>query len=128
MAKLILLTDYHGFFVSKNTAVPYRIGMDKSLLKQRFETFGLEIDFVRFSDIDFRDPEILSNTYVYTSSEDPGYRYKSYIEDIVLGLEIVGAMVLPPYKFLRANNNKVFMEILRDNSGVGNRKQGWSRQ
>lgn len=43
----------------------------------------------------------------------PGYHYKSYIEDLILGMEQVGVLVLPAYKYLRANNNKVFMEILR---------------
>ena len=39
---------------------------------------------------------------------------KDFIEDIVFGLHLKGAKVLPDYRFLRANNNKVFMEILRD--------------
>lgn len=118
MNKLILLTDYQGFFGSKNTAVPYRSGMDKSLLQQRFAAQGLEIDFLKFSDIDFRDPGVSANIYLYTSSEDPGSLYKNYIEDVVLGLETAGTKVIPPYKFLRAHNNKVFMEILRDQSGL----------
>lgn len=118
MSKLILLTDYLGFFGSKNTAVPYRSGMDKEFLKHCFHECGLEIQFSAFADIDFRDPTVSRNTYLYTSSEDNGYHYKSYIEDIVLGLEDAGARVLPPYRFLRANNNKVFMEILRDQSGL----------
>ena len=51
---------------------------------------------------------------LYTSSEDPDYFYKSYIEDIVYGLKNIGAKLIPPYKYLRTNNNKVLMEILRD--------------
>jgi glutathione synthase/RimK-type ligase-like ATP-grasp enzyme len=49
----------------------------------------------------------------YTSSEDTGYYYKSFIEDIIYYIELLGARVMPAYKYLKANNNKVFMELLR---------------
>src|SRR5690606_36423969 len=34
----------------------------------------------------------------------------------VLYLEEIGAIVIPSYRFLRANNNKVFMELIRRQS------------
>lgn len=112
--KIIILTDYLGRFGSKHNAFPYRSGMDKHKLKQYFYEYGFEAVFVPFSEVNFRKNEIISQYVLYTSQEDPGCYYKSYIEDIVYGLELLGAKVIPPYKYLRANNNKVFMEILRD--------------
>jgi glutathione synthase/RimK-type ligase-like ATP-grasp enzyme len=35
------------------------------------------------------------------------------MEDVIYALEILGAIVLPGYKFIRAHNNKVFMEMLK---------------
>lgn len=52
---------------------------------------------------------ILNTSILNTSSEDNGYHYKDYIEDIILGLYLQGAILLPEYKYLRANNNKVYM-------------------
>jgi len=114
MIKIILLTDYKGHFGSKHNDSPYRSGMDKDLLRKYFADNGFETHFVNFSDIDFRKNTLKDQFVLYTSSEDAGYHYKDYIEDIVLGLELQGAKVIPEYKYIRANNNKVFMEILRD--------------
>lgn len=53
-------------------------------------------------------------TYVlYASSENRGDFYKQYIEDIILGLELKGLILIPEFKFFRAHNNKVFSEIVR---------------
>ena len=114
MNNIYLLTDYQGRFGSKHNDFPYRSGMDKSLLKKYFADNGFETHFINISDIDFRKNDLKNQFVLYTSSEDVGYHYKDYIEDIVYGLELQGAKVIPEYKYLRANNNKVFMEILRD--------------
>jgi len=113
MTKLFLLTDYKGYFGSKHNAVPYRSGMDKEMLKNYFRESGYDAFFLNFSEVDFRE-NWKDRIVLYTSQEDDGYHYKSYIEDIVLGLELADAIVIPKYKYIRANNNKVFMEILRD--------------
>ncbi len=110
--KIVLLVDYKGHFGSKQKASAYRAGMDKDLLSKYFKELGYETTYLPFSEVDY------SNNWkdiivLYTSQEDVGYLYKSYIEDVVYGLELAGAIVIPSYKFLKANNNKVFMEILR---------------
>lgn len=112
------LTDYKGNFVSKWNDVPYRSGMDKELLKKYFLENDINIEFKKFSEIDFGRTEISGNLFFYTSSEDMGSHYKSYIEDIILGIQEKGGKVIPKFNFLRAHNNKVFMEILRKNLGL----------
>lgn len=109
---IIILTDYKGTFGSKHNAVPYRSGMDKEVLKTKFKKHNIDVRYVAFSDVDFSE-DWEGKIVLYTSSEDNEYRYKSYIEDIVYGLELKGAIVIPRYSHLKANNNKVFMEILR---------------
>jgi len=114
MTRIYLLVDYLDRFGSKHNDFPYRSGMDKSKLRQYFSEYGFEAIFVPFSEVDFRKNEFKDQYVLYTSQEDPGYYYKNYIEDIIYGLELSGARVIPSFKYLRANNNKVFMEILRD--------------
>jgi len=113
MKKIIILTDYQNRFGSKHFDTPYRSGFDKSLLKKYFNEQGYEPVLRNFAEIDFSKENFNNELVLYTSSEDDGYHYKAFIEDVVLGLELQGAMVIPQYKYLRANNNKVFMEILR---------------
>ncbi len=114
MNNITILLDYKDRFETKYTAVPYRSGMSKILLKKYFKESGLDVDFIHFPEVDFRNPSIINNIYLYSSSEDPGSYYKQYIEDIIFGLELTGAIVIPGFKYLRAHHNKVFMEIIRD--------------
>ena len=114
MKKIIALIDYKYRFGSKWKSQPYRSGYDKDLLKKYFGKNGYEIEFVEIRHIDLKNFNWKKQIVIYTSSEEVGYNYKSFIEDIVLELERLGAILLPGFDFLRANNNKVFMEILRD--------------
>jgi glutathione synthase/RimK-type ligase-like ATP-grasp enzyme len=114
MKDILLLTDYKGRFGSKHNDNPYRSGMDKDYLNELFRLAGYNTKTMCFSNVVIRDPEFKKYVILYTSSEDRGSYYKSYIEDIVLGLELSGNRVLPPFQFLRAHHNKVFMEIVRD--------------
>lgn len=110
--ELMALCDYKGRFGSKYFGKPYRSGMDKTILKKTFLDRGLGITFASLCDADIIQ-KATEKTVVYTSQEDSGYLYKDFIEDVVLNLEISAVQVIPPYKYLRANNNKVFMEMLR---------------
>jgi len=113
MEPLLILTDYKGHFGSRYDAVPYRSGFDKTRLKNYFAESGFSVIFKPFHEVDFTgEPE--AKFCIYTSQEDIGLYYKNFIEDIVLGLEQKGVKMIPGYDFLRANNNKTYMEILRD--------------
>lgn len=114
MKKIFLLTDYKGHFGSKHNDFPYRSGMDKNLLKQYFAEHDFEAKILKFSEVDFRKMNFKDKYILYTSSEDKGYYYKAFIEDIIFSLELAGAKVIPSFKYLHATNNKVFMEKLKD--------------
>ncbi len=114
MREIFLLTDYKGFFGSKWKASPYRSGYDQQLLSNYFKKYEFSARFMRLADVNFKSQDWNGKVVLYTSSEEIDYNYKQYIEDIIYALELAGTHVIPYFKFLRANNNKVFMEILRD--------------
>lgn len=108
------LTDYQDHFGSKYDAIPYNSGMDLKKLSEHFNKFGLEIKFINFADVLSYDNEFWKGRIIiYTSAEDLNYHYKDYIEDVVLYISLCGGVVIPSYYLLRANNNKVFMELFR---------------
>jgi len=114
MNTIFILIDYKGIFGSKYIAVPYRSGMNKELLVKYFRKCNFDVRFLEFSAINLRSMNFKDKYVIYTSSEDIGGHYKDYIEDVLLGLELQGAKLIPEFKYFRAHNNKVFMEILRD--------------
>lgn len=113
MDKIYALADYKNQFGSKWKAQPYRSGFDKKQLEKYFAKYGYDVEIIRFKDVSFKD-DWKNKIVIYTSSEENNLHYKYFIEDVVLGLEKSGANVIPRFDFLRANNNKVYMEILRE--------------
>ncbi|ALO15777.1 Glutathione synthase/Ribosomal protein S6 modification enzyme (glutaminyl transferase) [Salinivirga cyanobacteriivorans] len=113
MNKIIALQDYKGRFGSKHFDKPYRSGMEKEKLKKHFADCGYDLEFLYVYKA-IPGMEIVKDVpVIYTSQEDINYLYKTFIEDVVLSLQDSGAKLIPEYKYLRANNNKVFMERLR---------------
>jgi hypothetical protein len=112
MKKIYALTDYKGFFGSKYRATPYRSGLNQSEMKTLFGKHGYDLEIVRMADA-YKIENVKDIPVIYTSSEDIGYHYKAFIEDVVLYLKLRGAFIIPEYQFLRANNNKSFMELIR---------------
>jgi len=113
MTPLYLLTDYKHRFGLKWESSPYRSGYDRPALGECFAKHGYNVEYVPFSEVFSRSQQWKGKLVLYTSCEEIGGNYKSYIEDIVYGLEEAGAHLLPRAAFLRAHHNKVFMETLR---------------
>lgn len=109
---IVLLEDYRGAFWSSTTNAQSLTTMDKARLRDAFARHGHSVQFLSFSRLD-DIPDWNGVPFLYTSSEDPGLCYKSYIEDRVLQLELLGARPIPGFAMLRAHHNKVFMELLR---------------
>jgi glutathione synthase/RimK-type ligase-like ATP-grasp enzyme len=113
MKEIFIITDYKGRFGSKHKEKSFRSGFDLALLSEYFSAYEINTRYLKFADVDFRN-DWKGKIVIYSSAEDCKGYYKSYIEDVIYGLELAGAYVVPQYKFLKAHNNKVFMEILRD--------------
>ncbi len=109
---IVLLVDYEEQFYSSVRRLG--AGMNVHLLRQGFERAGYQMVVRRFSSIDFRREQFKGWHVLYCSSEDRDLRYKGYIEDVLLGLTLRGAILVPGFFLFRAHHNKVMMEILRD--------------
>lgn len=126
--KIVVLVDYRGHFWSSVRKID--IGMNLDALEAAFADLGVTVEILRFPEVDLRRRSFAGLPVLYQSSEDRGSLYKGYIEDIVLGLTLQGAVPVPRFECLRAHHNKVFMEILRDVSddlglqAVGSRSFG----
>jgi glutathione synthase/RimK-type ligase-like ATP-grasp enzyme len=114
--KIVLLTDYKGFYGLKQKSKIYRGGMDILRIKELFKSFGYDCSNITFSQIDFKVFADENPIILYTSSEDNSSLYKSFIEDIIYHLEKLGLSLIPKYEYLKAHNNKVAMELMRDRS------------
>jgi hypothetical protein len=113
MKQLVLIVDYKNNFGSKWKSNPYRSGLDKQYLIKLFNERNITVHVKKYSEICIEDKFWEDKWVLYNSSEDFGLYYKSFIEDIILGLQLKGAKLLPRFDLLRAHENKVFMEIIR---------------
>lgn len=109
---IILLLDYRDQFYFSTRHRGASVNVEK--LRKYLSNNGFDLIIKHFYEIDLRIEDYKDKWVIYQSSEDPGLSYKDYIEDILLGLKIQGAHLIPDFKYFRAHHNKVFMEILRD--------------
>lgn len=113
MVDIFILTDYKNQFGSNYDAVPYRSGFRQDRLKELFLKQGFSTQFIPISEVQHVQLAWEGKFVLYTSNEEPGYHFKSYIEDVVLYLRLRKAILIPHYELLRANNNKSFMELYK---------------
>lgn len=71
-----------------------------------------EVEVERYDELDLRK-SYREYFVIYASSEERGLLYKDYIEDILLRLQLDGAILIPEFKYFRAHHNKAFQECLR---------------
>ncbi|WP_026952299.1 ATP-grasp domain-containing protein [Algoriphagus mannitolivorans] len=111
MKDIYIVTDYRGKLYS---SVRYwDASLDLDLIREVFLKLDYKVYFVSFSDIIQRINDFKDTFVIYPSSEDPGGQYKGFIEDVVLALNEIQAKLIPPFPYLRAHHNKVFMELFR---------------
>lgn len=110
--EIYILHDYRRAFLSTHASRLNHLTMDIDRVAVAFERHGMTAHILGFGDVDWSRSWQGTNI-VYTSSEDIGLKYKSYIEDVVLGLGLAGANMMPRYELLRSHHNKVAMEALR---------------
>jgi len=113
MKSLIILTDYKNYFGSKQKSQYYNSGFDLNSLTDLFNKKSYSVKIYPLSTIDFSVCNFKDSFVLYTSSEDHELYYKQFIEDVLLGIQINGGILIPDFIYFRAHNNKVFMEILR---------------
>ena len=114
--ELLLLVDYRDFFYM--TVRNQGTGMDLDALKRYFREAGWRLAIKHYFELDLRREHYRGQLILYQSSEDRNLFYKSYLEDVLLALQLQGAILVPEFHLFRAHHNKLFMELLRDVSGL----------
>jgi hypothetical protein len=109
---IFFLVDYRNQFWESTRS--YGASIDLERIGAFFAQKGYTLHVLRFSDVDFKSDMFRMQNVLYQSSEDRGLLYKDYIEDILLGLLLKGANLIPSFPQFRAHHNKSFMEILRN--------------
>lgn len=112
MRDIHLLVDYRGAFYS--SAHESDASMNVALLVDCFQAAGYRAIVKEYPDIDFRQDNYEGQLVLYQSSDDRFLFYQSYLEDLLLGLELQGAILLPRFHLFRAHHNKLFQEVLKD--------------
>lgn len=112
MNKFLILKDYRDHFYSSTTSRGASMNLDK--VARGLEALGNEVTIKNFAELNFAAESYSGVRVIYQSAEDPSLFYKDYIEDVLLGLVMQGAVLIPDFNKFRAHHNKVFMEILRD--------------
>ncbi len=112
-----LLTDYRGAFSSTIRNSLGICSLDLDLLRVEFAKYRFSLRILPYSDVDLRRNSFKGRWVIYQSAEDPDSRYKDYLEDVLLGVQMQGGILIPPFHCFRAHHNKVFLELLRDLSG-----------
>lgn len=119
---IIILTDYKGFFSSKQKSNYYRGGLDIEKIALYLSTQGMSVNVVPLHELNISSVKKDETMLLYTSSEDKLGFYKSYIEDLIYDFEQQGFYMMPSFSFLKAHNNKVAMELLRNRCGLDSLK------
>ena len=109
---LTILTDYRGFFYSSTRHKD--VGMDVPALVAALAARGIEADVRPAAGLDLRRENFAGRLVIAQSSEDRHLHYKSFLEDLLLALQLQGATLVPRFELYRAHHDKVFMELLRD--------------
>jgi glutathione synthase/RimK-type ligase-like ATP-grasp enzyme len=110
----VLINYKKEFYSSIALMRENKLSMNFEQLKLFGQDYQIEFRFTNFHDISFFGNDFKDQVFLYTSSEDPGLLYKSYIEDVIMGLKLQGATLIPDLHLMHAHHNKVFMEMLRD--------------
>jgi len=118
---ILILTDDREQFYS-STREPCG-SMNVDVIQKMLQDLSYLVSIKGFSEINFAKDNYDNFIVLYQSTEDPDLRYKDYIEDVLLGLKISGAKLVPRFEYFRAHHNKVFMEILREKMNYGEHVQ-----
>lgn len=112
--QIYLLVDYRGAFYSTIRNCWGLCSYDLDLVRAEFQKLGYAVVVLPYSEVDLRKINFKNHLVAYQSAEDPDSRYKDYLEDLLLGIQLQGGVLVPPFHCFRAHHNKVFMEVLRD--------------
>jgi len=109
---MLIIKDMKDWFWSTYPNWERSVSLDVAKLADYFTRHDFQVEVTSYKTFDFN--RNYQDYYVlYGSAEDLCGGTKDYIEDIVLWLQDKGAYLMPSFKYFRAHENKVMMELLR---------------
>lgn len=112
MKKICIVTGVDDFFGQREDRWK---GLDVEKLKLYFDIHGFDTILTNYDNI-INNIETIEDSYIfYTSSQN--HIYRQMIEDVMFLLREKN-ILLPPFDFLKAHENKGYQELLRRKLGI----------
>lgn len=112
MKNLLLLKDMRGWFWSTYPDWSTPVSLDVGFMEKYFFELGYHVEVSSYPEFDYTK-SYADYLVLYSSAEDYCGGSKAFIEDVLLYLRDQGARLLPEFRYFRAHDNKVMMEMLR---------------
>lgn len=112
MKKLLIIKDLRDWFWSTYPNWETPVSLDVSYMEKYFSEKGYEVEVSSYLEFDYTK-DYAGYYVLYGSAEDYCGGSKAFMEDVLVHLSNQGANLLPEFKYFRAHDNKVMMEILR---------------
>lgn len=112
MKKMLLIKDLKNWMWSTYPDWTTSVSLDVAYIADYFKKVGYQVEVTSYQTFNY-EKNYACYLVVYTSAEDYCGGSKAFIEDVLIHLENQGAVLLPEFKYFRAHDNKVMMEILR---------------
>lgn len=113
MKKMLIIKDFKEWFWATFPTWETAVSLDVDYMKAYFEKVGYEVEITSYAKFDY-GKDYSDYVVLYGSAEDYCGGTKAFIEDVILYLDQQGARLLPEFKYFRAHDNKVMMEMLRN--------------
>lgn len=112
MKKMLIIKDLKGWFWATFPDWETAVSLSVDYISHYFVSRGFNVEITCYKDFNFQN-NYKDYFVLYGSAEDYCGGSKAFIEDIIVHLMEQGAILLPEFKYFRAHDNKVMMEILR---------------
>lgn len=113
MKNMLVIKDLRNWFWATYPDWETEASLNVEYIADFFTNIGYDVEITSYLEFDYFK-NYAGYVVIYTSAEDYCGGSKAFIEDVLVHLCNQGAMLLPAFKYFRAHDNKVMMEILRN--------------
>ncbi|MBD5511131.1 MAG: hypothetical protein HDR08_07755 [Lachnospiraceae bacterium] len=112
MKNMLIIKDLRDWFWVTYPDWTTKMSLNVEYITKYFEDLGYCVELTSYREFDYAK-NYAGYIVLYTSAEDYCGGSKAFIEDVLVYLKQQGAVLLPEFRYFRAHDNKVMMEILR---------------
>lgn len=113
MKNILIIKDLRNWFWSTYPNWSTSISLDVDYMTSYFIDMGYQVEVTSYASFDY-SRNYKAYIVLYSSAEDYCGGSKAFMEDILIHLLNQDAILLPDFRYFRAHDNKVMMEILRN--------------